>query len=67
MSYVIVNKETGDAVCEINNESLIAKLNEKYEAVPAKEYLEYLYALNRKLSRKLGRELSNAKKREHGL
>lgn len=47
MSYVIVNKETQQAVCEIYNSKLIQHLNiAKYEAI---EIYKYLTDLNQKI------------------
>ena len=47
MSWIIVNKSTGAAVCELYNPKTVAKINTvKYKAVPA---LEYLYMLNRNI------------------
>lgn len=47
MSYVIVNKETQQVVCEIYNSKLIQHLNTiRYEAIPI---LKYLTDLNQKI------------------
>ena len=46
-SWMIVNKQTGEAVLETYNKDILSKLNtEKYEAIPA---LKYLVALNKKI------------------
>jgi hypothetical protein len=43
-SWVIVDRETGRAVCEIWRESVAAKVNAaRYEAVPV---LDWLYRVN---------------------
>jgi hypothetical protein len=47
-SWVIVRKGTLESVTEIFNPTLVAKINtEKYEALPA---LEYLQAINRQIA-----------------
>ena len=44
MSWIIINKTTGAAICELFNPANVARINaDKYKAVPA---LEYLYKLN---------------------
>lgn len=45
-SWIILNKETDEAVCELYSRELVEKLNfEKYKPVPAHQYL---IELNRK-------------------
>jgi hypothetical protein len=40
MSWVIVNKQTGEAVLETFNKGVISRLNtDKYKAVPIAKYL----------------------------
>jgi hypothetical protein len=47
MSWVIIRRDSGEAVCELYDKDVIAKLNtEKYQAVEA---LEYLCALHEKI------------------
>ena len=47
MSWVIINKQSGKAVCELFNRRLVDRINtRKYQAVPAGEYL---VKLNRKI------------------
>lgn len=49
-SWVIVNKETGEAMFETYNQNLLHIINtEKYEIMPI---LKYLGALNRKIQNK---------------
>lgn len=44
MSWIIINKQTGTAICELFNPVNVARINvDKYKAVPV---LEYLYKLN---------------------
>lgn len=41
MSYIIVEKSTGKAVCELFSQSTAKAINkDKYEAIPALEYLQ---------------------------
>lgn len=43
MSWMIVNKVTGEVITEIFNQEIIDLVNkEKYKAIPAKEYLASL-------------------------
>lgn len=43
MSWVIVNKQTGESVFETSQKSIIQKINtEKYKVVPIKEWLSSL-------------------------
>lgn len=43
MSYVIVDKRTGQSVCEIWQKSVADKINtDKYRAVPIMEYLQQI-------------------------
>jgi predicted aldo/keto reductase-like oxidoreductase len=47
MSYVIINKETQKAVCEIFDPKILKHLNtEKYEAI---QIMKYLCDLNEKI------------------
>jgi hypothetical protein len=49
MSWVIVNKSTGAAICEVWNKSTVDKVNtSKYTAIPA---LQYLQSLNTKIKK----------------
>ena len=41
-SWIIVNAETGEAVMETWDSTLIPKLRIQYQAVPARKYLEEL-------------------------
>jgi hypothetical protein len=43
-SWIIVNAKTGEAVMETWDSTLIPKLRIKYQAVPARKYLEDLNA-----------------------
>lgn len=44
MSWIIINKATGTAICELFHPANVARINaDKYRAVPV---LEYLYKLN---------------------
>jgi hypothetical protein len=43
-SWIIVNAETGEAVMETWDSTLIPKLRMQYQAVPARKYLEDLNA-----------------------
>lgn len=44
MSWIIINKQTGTAICELFHPANVARINaDKYQAVPV---LEYLYKLN---------------------
>ena len=41
MSYIIVEKSTQKAICELFEESTVKAINaEKYQAIPALEYLQ---------------------------
>lgn len=44
-SYVVVERATGRAVCELWSAAVAAKVNVRYAVVPI---LEYLYSLNRR-------------------
>ena len=49
-AIVIINKETGKAVAELQNPALADKLNtDKYKAIPI---LEYLQSINKEHKRK---------------
>lgn len=61
MGWVIVNKKTRQAVCELFNSENVARLNtDKYEAVEAGRYLE-------DLNKKLNGGMTYRDKREAGL
>jgi len=45
-SWVIIDKETGEAILETFNESFVKNLKDQYKAVPI---LEYLQNLNKEL------------------
>ena len=50
-SWIIVNAKTGEAVMETWDSTLIPKLRIKYQAVPARKYLE---DLNTKIKQNTG-------------
>jgi len=43
-SWIIVNAETGEALMETSDSTLISKLPIEFQAVPARKYLEDLNA-----------------------